>query len=243
MRSAGVAYITVGDVTLRADPARAPYYSVVNDQAAMADFEQTTPEGQRESLHTSINDEVQSLEIAAQTLVDFPDAPWDLRLALARQCWDETRHTRVFLERLVAKGGYLGEFPIINQEWGVVCRFDSLGARLAVQNRTFEGGALDVMRGSVDFWQECGDSETAVAVDGIIADEIAHAGFGNEWLKTLGHANPRVLLDAVKALSEVRRMAVALAPSDEELHAVVESPEDRALAGFGDAAWAGAAVR
>jgi uncharacterized ferritin-like protein (DUF455 family) len=209
----------------------------------MADHEAGTPEGQRESLHTSINDEVQSLEIAAQMLVDFPDAPWELRMCLARQCWDETRHARVFLERLLAKGGYVGEFPIINQEWGVVCSFDALAARLAVQNRTFEGGALDVMRGSVDFWADLDDDGTAVAVDGIIADEIGHAGFGNEWLKLLARTNPRVLLDAVKALDDVKRMAVALAPPEEALHEIVISAEDRSLAGFDGTEWAGAHAR
>ena len=35
-------------------------------------------------------------------------------------------------------------YPIANLDWSVVGMLDSLAARLAVQNRTFEAGSLDM---------------------------------------------------------------------------------------------------
>ena len=59
---------------------------------------------------------------------------------------------------------------------------------------------------------------------------------GNTWLKELAVDEPAVLLQAVTALSKLRRMAVALAPPDEALHDITVSTADRALAGFNGAA-------
>jgi uncharacterized ferritin-like protein (DUF455 family) len=226
-----------GGVMLRADPAREPCFTVVHhqdDMAHLGDEYPPTPASQREKLHTDFNNEIQSLEIAAQTLVDFPDAPWVLRTELARQCWDETRHARLCLIRLEAKGGYMGEFPIINQEWGVVCRFDSLAARLAVQNRLFEGGSLDVLQELVGMWADIGDHDTSDVTDAIIADEVRHVGFGNEWLDEIRKANPRDFLKALAAMNELGLIATALAPAieSEMPHDVAVNNEDRARAGF-----------
>ena len=58
----------------------------------MANFPEDHPEHLPEFLHRQMNEEVNSLEIAARNLADFPDADWELRLAIARQCWDEARH-------------------------------------------------------------------------------------------------------------------------------------------------------
>src|SRR5512137_1976321 len=69
-----------GGVTLRASPAREACIRVVTDQADMAKLVDGSPEHRREMLHGDVNEEIQSLEIAAQCLADFPEAPWDVRL-------------------------------------------------------------------------------------------------------------------------------------------------------------------
>jgi uncharacterized ferritin-like protein (DUF455 family) len=120
----------------------------------------------------------------------FPDAPWDIRLAARAQCWDEVRHARAFLARLIELGGYQGEFPIINQEWGVVCMFDSLAGRLAVQNRLFEGGSLDVFKEGAESWTRWGDPVTAEIMDAVAADEVQHVRFANEWFKRPAQGGP-----------------------------------------------------
>jgi uncharacterized ferritin-like protein (DUF455 family) len=227
-------HITVrGGMVLRADPARPAGVTVVHDQADMSRFDEWSPEHNRDLLHSSINEEIQSLEIAAQGIAEFPSAPWDVRLNLARQCWDETRHARLFMRRLDAHDGHFGEFPIINQEWGVVCSLDSLPARIAVQNRIFEGGSLDILQDSIGYWQELGDLETAEVLDAVLADEVDHVGFANRWLARLRTEDPRGLLKAVAALSHLARWTDALTPPEQHVMREFDvNAEDRRHAGF-----------
>ncbi len=222
-----------GGVTLRASPAREACFNIVTDQAEMAKHAEGSLESRREQLHGDVNNEIQSLEIAAQSLADFPEAPWELRLELARQCWDETRHARLFLGRLLALKGYKGEFPIINQEWGVVCMFDSLPARLAVQNRIFEALSLDVFKEGVEAWTGWGDTETAEAMEAVMVDEIRHAAFAHEWLRRLGSGNPGATLKAAAAMSQLKTMTAALTPPGQKMdHEIPVNTEDRRHAGL-----------
>ena len=234
MNLAEIGTMTVrGGVVLRANPAREPCFRVVNDQAEMAKFPEASPEHRREMLHGDVNAEVQSLEIAAQSLVDFPDTPWDIRLELARQCADEVRHARAFLRRLRELGGYKGEFPIINQEWGVVCMFDSLAGRLAVQNRLFEGGSLDVFKEGAESWTRWGDPVTAEIMDAVAADEVQHVRFANGWFVRLRKEDPRALLKAIAAMDRVRASAAPLTPPGMKMeHDIPVNIEDRRDAGF-----------
>ena len=170
----------------------------------MENFNDMSDMSRRQRIHMHMHNEMQSLEIAAQCIVDFPDAEWELRMELARQCWDETRHTQTALPAPASSsGGRKGEFPVMNYEWGITCMMDSLPARLALQNRTFEGGEMDLLRELVETWRQAGDDETAEVLDGILADEIQHVRFANQWLKRLAREQPRTLLKVAQA---VRRL-------------------------------------
>jgi uncharacterized ferritin-like protein (DUF455 family) len=134
---------------------------------------------------------------------------------------------------LIEIGGYKGEFPIINQEWGVVCMFDSLVGRLAVQNRVFEGGSLDVFRQSVEIWTGWGDSVTAEIMDSVIADEVQHVRYANDWFARLRQEDPRALLKAMAAMDALRVRAAALTPPEMTMeHDIPVNVEDRRDAGF-----------
>ena len=222
-----------GGVTLRASPAREPCFNVVTDQAQMHKAIEGSLEHRREQLHSNVNEEIQSIEIAAQCLVDFPDEPWDIRLCLARQCWDEARHAQLFFRRLLELDGRKGEFPVINQEWGVVCMFDSLAARLAIQNRVFEGGSLDVLKESAEVWAGWGDPITSEILDAIVADEVQHSQFANQWLARLRTENPGKLLKAIAAMSTLKAWAKALTPPEQKMeHVIPVNEEDRRHAAF-----------
>jgi uncharacterized ferritin-like protein (DUF455 family) len=230
----------VRGVALRRDPAREPCFVVVHDQADMIRINDESEASQREKLHVELNAELQSLEIAAQSLVDFPAAEWEVRLSLARQCWDESRHAWLCYRRLVDKGGRKGEFPVINQEWGVVCMYDSLLARLAVQNRTFEAGSLDVFQRMIGWWRERGDEETAADMEAIQADEIAHVRFANDWIDRSTAGNPKATLEVAAALASVKQRLTRLQrrlPGDAERRVEVALPanvDDRRRAGFSE---------
>ena len=47
-------------------------------------------------LHAVFGGEIQALEGAARSLWDFPDAPWEFKMNMARQCWDEARHVQIY---------------------------------------------------------------------------------------------------------------------------------------------------
>ncbi|HXQ53480.1 MAG TPA: DUF455 family protein [Stellaceae bacterium] len=244
MNDIAIDTIEVRGIRLRRDPAREPCYKVVRLLTEMRSAGIETPEALREFIHRDINNEVQSTEIAAQMLVDFPDAPWELRMCLARQCWDETRHAWLYVRRLKELGGYRGEFPITNSEWGVTCLFKSLPARLAIQNRAFEAGSLDVFYKMAKAFRDKGDERSAELTEAVLNDEIQHVRFANHWIKQMVQANPRALLEIAAAVDEVNRIMRAMTPQEGEYSidgvalAAVGRPNfdinvpDRALAAF-----------
>src|SRR5256885_12640108 len=148
-------------MTLRRDPAREDCFQVVHSDAEMQEWPGMTEISQRQRIHRHMNNETGAIEIAAQCLVDFPEAPWELRMHLARQCWDESRHVAALYQRLREIGGRKGEFPISCFEWCVTCSLDSLAARLALQNRTFEAGELDLLGQLPTKWRGDGGAGTA----------------------------------------------------------------------------------
>jgi uncharacterized ferritin-like protein (DUF455 family) len=236
----------VRGVTLRADPAREACFTVVHDAADLADFADMSDVAKRQRLHKHMHNEMQSLEMSAQSLADFPDAPWDVRMGLARQCWDETRHARMLYRRLRDIGGRRGEFPVMNFEWSITCMMDSLSARLALQNRTFEGGEIDLLRHMVGQWREAGDEATANLLDGILADEIQHVRLANGWFKQMSQKDPTVLLKLASAVSFLRKVTQAFQPAPGEVNAagvdmtgfehveMLMNVEDRIRAGFSE---------
>lgn len=237
----------VRGVTLRADPAREACYQVVHDSAQLADYADMSDVARRQRLHKHMHNEMQSLEMAAQSLADFPDAPWELRMCLARQCWDESRHTRLLKRRLLEVGGRKGEFPVMNYEWSITCMADSIWGRLAIQNRTFEGGEIDLLRHLGRMWKDGGDPVTAELLEGILADEIQHVKFSNVWIKQAAKQDPSVLWKLASAVNFVRGVTKALEPAAGEANAVgvdasafqhaelITSVADRRLAGFSEA--------
>jgi uncharacterized ferritin-like protein (DUF455 family) len=231
-------------VTLRADPAREACFTVVQNSSDLADYADMSPVARRQRLHKHMHNEMQSVEMSAQSLADFPQAPWELRMSLARQCWDETRHTRLLYRRLRELGGRKGEFPVMNYEWSVTCMLDSMPARIAIQNRTFEGGEIDLLRQLVKAWREAGDDATGEILDGILADEIQHVRMANVWLKRLSQEDPRALLKVAGAVTFLKSVTKALEPEEGETNAVgvnltgfehlevLANVEDRRRAGF-----------
>ena len=225
-----IGYFQVENVTLRDAPARDPCFTVVYRDVDMHEFEGLSDMGRRELVHRHMTNEITSLDIAADCLAEFPEAAWELRMELARQCWDESRHVRALHRRLHELGGFKGEFPISTLEWNVTCALDNLPGRLATQNRTLEAGAMDVVKGLARAVRDSGDVATADVLESILADEVQHVRFANRWIRRLAEQDRRVLM---KVASAVRFLAEAnskfqIRPG--EVNAVgkaLESPEDR----------------
>lgn len=215
-------------LTLRGDPAREACFTVVRRDAEMHEHSGDGPEARRELVHRHMSNEITSLDIAAQCLAEYPEAPWELRLELARQCWDESRHVSVLFRRLRELGGHKGEFPISVFEWNVTCALPTLAGRLASQNRTLEAGAMDVVAGLVRGVREADDPQTADVLDGILADEVQHVRFANRWIQRLAKDDPRVLLAVAGAVRFLARANVVFQSAGGEVNPVGKVLEDPA---------------
>jgi uncharacterized ferritin-like protein (DUF455 family) len=154
-----------------------------------------------EFLHRQMNEEVDALECSARSICDFPEAPWEIRMFLARQCSDEARHALLFRDLFIRRGGVLGEFPVLNFQYRIICGIDSLVARLAVQNRTFEAEGIDAIQFGIGEARGRGDEDLAQLFEGQFADEIQHVRVANEYIQQTVQLEPRLALRIAVALS------------------------------------------
>ena len=145
--------------TFAAGPARDGRFEVKDRWSEMVNLPEDHPDAGKEFLHRQLNEELNSLEMAARNLVDFPEADWNLRLAIARQCSDEARHAIAFRRLLEARGGSVGEFPVLNFQYRIITAIDTLIGRLAVANRGFEAAGIDAIQDGIDSSRKSNDTE------------------------------------------------------------------------------------
>ncbi len=143
-------------------------------------------------LHGICAGEMQAMEAAGRTLFDFPDAPWEFQLDMARQVWDESRHTEIYMKLLEYVGSYLGEFPESEVLWSCT-QVDDPACRVAGINRGLEGLACDVFEQLIRLAQKMGDPVIERAVDFVLADEITHVRMGSKWMRKLTEGDPERL--------------------------------------------------
>jgi len=161
-----------------------------------------------EFLHRQMNEEVNGLEIAARNLTDFPDADWDLRLAIARQCWDEARHVEAFRRCFEARGGVVGAYPVLNFEYRMATAIPTLIGRLAVQNRSFEAAGIQAIQ---DALRRTTEADLRELFEAQLADEVQHVRYANRWVTDLVRREPRRALDVVRAVAQANEAFRAVA--------------------------------
>lgn len=183
------------DPALFADgPARDERFIVKERWIECENFPADHPLHQVQFIHRQMNEEVNGLECSARGLSDFPDADWAIRMWLARQCADEARHARMFRRLLESLGGRVGQFPVLNFQYRIITKADSLLGRLTIQNRTFEAGGIDAVSWVTEQTRAAGESALADFFESQLADEIVHVRFANEWLRKTLQDDPRELL-------------------------------------------------
>lgn len=156
------------------DPVRDARFDVKHLWQDVLNLPHSHPDANQEFLHRQMNEEVESLEIAARNLVDFPDADWDLRMAIARQCADEARHVVAFRRLLESRGGFVGQFPVLNFQYRLITAIPSLIGRLAVANRSFEASGIDAIQDGLASSRRKDDAEFTALFDQQLADEVQH---------------------------------------------------------------------
>jgi uncharacterized ferritin-like protein (DUF455 family) len=204
-RSNDAAAEALDDGLFAKGPARDARYVVRDRWRDCENYPPEHPLHQVEFTHRQMNEEVNGLECSAACLADFPQADWELRMWLARQCADEARHARMFRRRLEGMGGHVGQFPVMNFQYRIICRADSLLGRLTIQNRTFEAGGLDAVAWVARQMHDAGDAALADFFDSQLADEIMHVRFANEWVRKIIGDNPRQLLEMGATMARAAR--------------------------------------
>jgi len=186
-------------------------------------------------MHGIFTGEMQALEGAGRSLWDFPDAPWEFKMNMARQCWDEARHVQIFEKLLDHVGGTAGMYPESTFLFECACS-DDPAMRVAGVNRGLEGLACDVFRDMIRYAEETGDEKMKQAIDYVLADELTHVRFGSEWVREFTKDDPEHYERAQDFRRQVdKQFSFGGSRSDREDAAIPIATEVRREAGFTDA--------
>jgi uncharacterized ferritin-like protein (DUF455 family) len=148
------------------------------------------PDAARSLMHGIFVGEIQALEGAGRTCWDFDigsgadEVPFELKLDMARQCWDEARHCEISIKLSDHMGTALGEFSENPFLYQAACNPDPV-LRLTGVNRALEGLAIDVFNTMREFGELSGDPVLEFCEDWMLADEVTHVKMGSDWLRRL----------------------------------------------------------
>jgi uncharacterized ferritin-like protein (DUF455 family) len=187
------------------NPARDARFVVKDRWSEMFNTPGGHPLHEVEFTHRQMNEEMNGLECSARAIADFPDAEWDIRMRLARQCADEARHVLMFRRLLHRLGGHVGQFPVMNFQYRIITKASTLVGRLTIQNRTFEAGGLDAVSAVVEQMRARGDDELTLFFDAQLADEILHVRYANEYIRRRIREDPRTVLRMGAAMTEAAK--------------------------------------
>ncbi|MDQ1402070.1 MAG: hypothetical protein QOG03_386 [Actinomycetota bacterium] len=154
-----------------------------------------SPDRARSLMHGIFTGEIQALEGAGRTCFDFEvgtgddEVPFELKLDMARQCWDEARHCEISVKLGEWMGTEIGEFAETTVLFEAACNPDPV-LRLTGVNRALEGLAIDVFNTMREFGAETGDPLLHFCEDWMLADEVTHVKMGSDWLRRLTEKDP-----------------------------------------------------
>ena len=143
----------------------------------------------RERVHGILVGELQAMEGAGRTVYDFPDAPWEFTMDMARQVWDESRHVETISDCSTTSAATSASSRRRRILWRCACAEDA-AARVAGVNRGLEGLACDVFNQLIHIARKIGDPIIERSVDYVLADEITHVRMGSRWLNELTQGDP-----------------------------------------------------
>jgi uncharacterized ferritin-like protein (DUF455 family) len=228
-------HMSVEEVIL--DPRNASPQAQINTLAPS--YENAT-ENARSLMHAIFVGEIQALEGAGRTCWDFTtgdgreEAPFALKLDMARQCWDEARHVEISCKLTDHMGSEIGEFAEQTLLYEAACNPDPV-LRLTGVNRALEGLAIDVFKTMRDFGETLADPVLAFAEDWMLADEVTHVKMGSDWLRRLTATDPdrqKQALDFQRAVDKL--FSFGGFRGEQEENPIHLARNFRRLAGFSD---------
>ena len=196
------------------------------------------PDAARQLMHGIFMGEVQALEGAGRTCWDFEvgeEAPYQLKLDMARQCWDEARHTEISLKLNEHMGTEVGEFAEATFLYEAACNPDPV-LRLTGVNRALEGLAIDVFNTMRDFGDLSDDPVLEFCEDWMLADEVTHVKMGSDWLRRMTEDDPERREQALEFQRVVDKLfSLGGFRGDAEESPIKLARKFRQMAGFSEA--------
>ena len=165
-------------------------------------------DGARGLMHGIFVGEIQALEGAGRTCWDFEtgtEAPFALKLDMARQCWDEARHVEISVKLSDWMGSEIGQYAENTVLFEAACSTDPV-LRLAGVNRALEGLAIDVFTTMKEFGNLAGDPYLEFCEDWMLADEVTHVKMGSDWLRKITENDPERRKKALEFQSIVDKL-------------------------------------
>jgi uncharacterized ferritin-like protein (DUF455 family) len=194
-------------------------------------------DGARGLMHGIFVGEIQALEGAGRTCWDFEtgtEAPFELKLDMARQCWDEARHVEISVKLSDWMGSEIGQYAENTVLFEAACSHDPV-LRLAGVNRALEGLAIDVFTTMKEFGDRAGDPFLEFCEDWMLADEVTHVKMGSDWLRRLTADDPERRQRALDFQSVVDKLfSYGGTRSDSDESPIGLARRFRELAGFTD---------
>ena len=152
--------------------------------------EYEAPDAARQLMHAIFVGEIQALEGAGRTCYDFEvgdgreEVPFQMKLDMARQSWDEARHCEISVKLTEHMGSEIGEFAEQTMLFEAACNADPV-LRLTGVNRALEGLAIDVFNTMRELGSQVQDPILYFCEDWMLADEVTHVKMGSDWLRRI----------------------------------------------------------
>ena len=227
-------------ITDRINDPRSVENTRMRTQAKLTPKRPDASDAARSLMHGIFVGEIQALEGAGRTCWDFEtgdgrdEAPFALKLDMARQCWDEARHCEISVKLSDWMGTEIGEFSEGTFLYEAACNPDPV-LRLTGVNRALEGLAIDVFNTMRDFGDAAGDPVLEFCEDWMLADEVTHVKMGSDWLRRITEHDPERRKKALEFQSVVDKIfSFGGTRSDSTESPIGLARRFRELAGFTD---------
>lgn len=139
------------------------------------------PLGLGKLIHDLANIELQAMELAGRTLIEYPEAHVDFRQALCQIMLEEAEHLELCLNELHRISLPWGRWPVHLGLWSAVSREDTLLERIFIVHRYLEASGLDAGEKILKRLSGAQSSSIKKIVKRIVEDEVGHVAFGSKW--------------------------------------------------------------
>ena len=160
-------------------------------------------EGRAALVHAVAHIEFNAINLAWDAVARFRGLPLEYYRDWVGVAVDEARHFGWLSARLAELGHVYGDFDAHNGLWDMAIKTaGSCLARMALVPRVLEARGLDVTPGMIARLRAAGDETTALILEDILREEVAHVAAGSRWFVWCcerEHVEPGVMFETLVA--------------------------------------------